>query len=113
MAKRLRLVLVLAITALAACGPDEVGNEGTLVGGACIDSRDCEFDCQRSGDYPQGTCTVPCDFDEDCPSGTFCIDTEGGVCLLGCDFPEDCRVGYTCKGRPSRGRGGEALVCSN
>jgi hypothetical protein len=114
MALRLRLALALAMTALTACGgPDEVGNDGDLVGGSCIDDLDCQFDCERSGDFPGGTCTVPCDFDEDCPGGTFCIETDGGICLLGCDFEEDCRIGYTCKGRPNRGRGGESLVCSN
>ena len=114
MALRLRLALVLAITALTACGgEDEVGTNGVLVGGECIDSRDCEFSCQQGGDYPRGLCTVPCDFDEDCPEGTFCIDTEGGICMLGCDFTEDCRIGYTCEGRSNRGRSGDSLVCSS
>ena len=113
MALRLRLALVLAITALAACGGDDVGNDGGLVGGACFDSRDCEERCQLGGDYPQGLCTVSCLDDRDCPDGTFCIDTEGGICMLGCDFPEDCRPGYNCEGRSNRGHGGDSLVCSN
>jgi len=108
----LRLALLLAITALAACGSDGVGNDGGFVGGDCIDERDCEFRCQRGDEFPQGLCTVACNVDEDCPGGTFCIDDEGGICMLGCDFPEDCRFGYTCRGRANRGHGGESLVCS-
>ena len=108
----LRLIWILAITALAACS-DDVGTDGGFVGGACFDSRDCRFECQRGGEFPEGMCTVACNFDEDCPGGTFCIDTEGGICMLGCDVPQDCRFGYTCRGRGNRGHGGESLVCSN
>lgn len=109
----LRLALMLAITALAAACDDGVGNDGSLVGGACSSSNDCEFRCETGGDFPQGLCTRPCNIDDDCPDGTFCIDTQDGICMLGCQRPSDCRGGYNCEGRRNRGHGGDSLVCSN
>lgn len=111
-------LLTLALTSLTsflllACGSSDVGTNGGLVGGACATDRDCESRCQTGGSFPGGTCTVSCRVDDDCPGGTFCIDTEGGICLLACELPRDCRAGYTCKGRPNRGRPGESLVCSD
>jgi hypothetical protein len=108
----LRLAWIFAIAVLAACG-DHVGNNGSLVGGPCVDSGDCQFLCQQGGEFPQGLCTRPCLVDNDCPDGTYCIDTEGGICMLGCDIPSDCRGGYNCRGRRNRGTGGDSLVCSN
>jgi hypothetical protein len=108
----LRLICILAIAALAACN-DHVGNGGSLVGGPCISSNDCRFVCETGGDFPQGLCTLPCNIDDDCPDGTYCIDTEEGICMLGCDVPADCRGGYNCLGRKNRGTGGDSLVCSH
>ncbi len=93
------------------CGGPSVGNEGVTVGGSCANNDDCDERCVSGGDYPQGTCTVACDVDEDCPADTYCIDKEGGICLLGCSLPSDCRGGYTCKGEENRGHGGDSLVC--
>jgi hypothetical protein len=98
---------------LAACDTDDVGNDGTLVGGPCVTAAECQFRCETGGNYPQGTCTAPCNTDSDCPDGTHCINEEGGICLLACDVPADCRGGYNCMGRENRGTGGDSLVCRN
>lgn len=103
----------LVFSLLAACGGDDVGNDGRLVGGPCASSGDCEYRCELDGDFPQGTCTRPCLTDGDCPDGTFCINKNGGICLLGCQVPADCRGGYNCLGKENRGHGGDSLVCSN
>jgi hypothetical protein len=107
-------VVVLAVLALVACNEaEDVSNHGALVGGACVDSRDCEGVCLRGGRFPEGTCSVECRDDEDCPLGTACIDREGGVCLLLCDRHGDCRGGYSCDDQDRRGRGGQEYVCIN
>jgi hypothetical protein len=110
----LRLIPILMMTIAFACGGgDSVGNKGRTVGGPCVDQRDCEFRCQLGGDFPQGTCVVPCNTDDDCPSDTHCINTDGGICLLACSVPADCRGGYNCEGKENRGHGGDSLVCIN
>lgn len=105
------LLLVLPLSA-GACGGEEVGNEGTLVGGSCESDSDCDEDCLTGGDYPEGICSVSCATDDDCPGGTHCIDEDGGICMLACEVPSDCRGGYTCQGEENRGHGGDSLVCS-
>lgn len=112
MAVRISRMLLIGIL-IAACGGDDVGNDGATVGGPCVGAGDCDFRCLVGADFPQGTCTVACNTDNDCPDGTFCIDSEGGVCLLGCGLPEDCRGGYNCEGKENRGHGGDSLVCTN
>lgn len=109
--------LILSLTMLTSglfmvgCN-DDVGWEGGLVGGACRDSNDCDPDskCVRGKDYPDGTCTLSCRDDGECPSGTFCVDKEGGICLLGCELNADCRAQYVCDRKDLR-RGGKMLVC--
>jgi hypothetical protein len=104
-----RIAMLLACGfLLVACGGDD---DVDLVGGECSSSADCEYRCQEGGDFPDGTCTLPCNIDDDCPVGTACIEKEGGICLVGCELPEDCRPGYTCKGEENRGHGGDSLVC--
>src|SRR5690349_21515312 len=107
------LFSLLLMVSLAGCDDDgeSVGWEGTLVGGARRDDRDCEAECLRGDHYPDGTCSFHCDSDEDCPGGTSCIDDDGGVCLLACELPEDCPDRYNCEGRENRGHGGDSLVC--
>ncbi|MBA3392118.1 MAG: hypothetical protein H0T89_05710 [Deltaproteobacteria bacterium] len=107
------VLAVATMVVMFACGGgDGVGLGGDLVGGPCVDERDCDFRCQTGDDYPQGTCIKPCNTDNDCPDGTHCINTDGGICLLGCDVPADCRGGYNCEGKENRGTGGDSLVCS-
>ncbi len=95
---------------MPACS-DGVGTNGGLVGGACERNNDCDEECLTGGDFPEGTCSVSCRDDNECPSGTNCVDKEGGVCLLTCERPSDCRGGYTCKGEDNKGHSGESLVC--
>jgi hypothetical protein len=104
------VLALCGLLALIGCGED-VGHDGTLVGGPCSGAADCEFRCLTGGDYPQGTCSLPCNTDRDCPSGTHCIDKDGGMCLLACTVPSDCRFDYNCKGEKNRGHGGDSLVC--
>ena len=104
-------LFALSLLFAAACGGDGVGNDGDLVGGPCRDSADCADFCVTGGDFPDGTCTTSCNSDTDCPSGTACIDTEGGICLLLCNFDEDCRRGYDCEDESRRGHPGDATVC--
>lgn len=109
------LVLALATALLASLQchpPDEgVGWDGPLVGAPCKHDRDCFERCVGGGDFPDGTCTTPCEYDGDCPGGTACIDKAGGVCLLPCGHDDDCRPGYDCNDTKRKGAGGEALVC--
>ncbi len=107
---RLFAVVVLA-GAATMCGEDEVGNESHLVGAACDHNPDCDDRCVGGGNFPNGTCTVDCAHDEDCPAGSHCIDTAGGVCLLSCESDHDCRSGYACRDRDRQGHPGEAPVC--
>ncbi len=95
------------------CGDPGVSNSGDLVGGACFDHRDCVGLCLRGKDFPGGTCSVECDFDGDCPDGTFCIERQGGVCLLACEHDGHCRRDYECETRKRRGHPGDAAVCIN
>src|SRR5688572_5710294 len=104
-----RILVSLAFAVLAVgCGgdDDDVGWEGTLVGGACASSEECEVQSERGDDYPDGTCTLPCNSDEDCRGGTSCIDREDGICLLACETPDDCPGRYECEGEENRGHGG-------
>src|SRR5687768_9792537 len=104
---RITSIVGLMILAFACSGDDGVGNNGGVVGGPCANSNECEFRCQMGGDFPQGTCVKPCNVDDDCPSGTNCINQDGGICLLACNKPDDCRNGYNCEGKENRGHGGD------
>lgn len=108
-----RAVLIVMTLAATACGSDNVGVNGGLVGGPCAANADCEYRCELGGDFPQGTCVKPCNTDDDCPGGSSCINKEGGICLLACEVPADCRGGYNCEGKENRGTGGDSLVCTN
>lgn len=108
------LLFVLVAHNAGSCGNDGVGVNGDVVGGPCLGAADCEEACLRDGDFPNGSCSVPCGTDAHCPPGTFCIRHDGqGWCVLGCVHPSDCRAGYTCKGQDNNGHAGESLVCVN
>lgn len=104
-------LFTVSLFSAAACGSDGVGIDGALVGGSCDENSDCDEECLRGGDFPEGTCSVSCRDDSQCPDGSNCIDKEGGICLLTCERPSDCRGGYTCKGEENEGHGGDSLVC--
>lgn len=103
-------IIALLCLALTGCG-DIVGNDSGFVGGSCRANADCEERCVRNGDFPDGMCTIACDFDEDCPDGSRCIDREDGICALSCDENRDCRADYLCRSQDRRGDRGEAQVC--
>ena len=110
-------LIALGACLLVACGDDAgggVGNEGDVVGGPCTANTECAdgSECLDEGDFPQGTCTVECASDEDCPSGSVCISSEGGVCLLSCTSDDECRNGYNCEGKSREDGGGEVNVCN-
>jgi hypothetical protein len=109
------IAVVVGLSALFGChqcGPEEdVGHLGVLVGGPCLEHDDCVERCLEGGRYPNGTCTVDCEDDSNCPEGTWCVDHEGGVCLLGCDDDDECRGGYECESRERRGSPGDVLTC--
>lgn len=106
-------MLVLACMLAAACGDDEFVGPYGLVGGPCGSDFDCApgIRCERGGEFPQGTCTLPCRGHYDCPIGTACVDVKGGVCLVACLRPFDCRPGYDCKAKDNRDGPGDAFVC--
>jgi hypothetical protein len=106
---------LLAIT-LGACDDDDeydVSIYGTVVGGPCFDDLDCKAGafCARGNEFPEGTCTLPCDDHDDCPGPSLCIDRERGACLLACTRDSDCRGGYECKDVSDQRGGGKSQVC--
>lgn len=104
--------LVIGLVGALSCShEDDVGHGGHLVGGACLDHEDCVDRCVRGGSYPDGTCTVDCRDDRDCPGGTYCVNEDGGICLLHCGGSYDCRAGYNCKSRDRHGEPGDVHVC--
>ncbi len=112
----MKQLLSLTFTLLlcpALFGCEAVGVNGVEVGGSCNQNDDCTERCLKGPKFPGGTCSVSCDEDADCPTGSSCVEPEGGVCLMTCTLPDDCRSDYTCKGEKSKGRGGEALVCAD
>ena len=108
-----RILFLVALGAAAAvCGNDDsVGGNSAFVGGSCHGDGDCDDMCAMGGDFPGGTCTVPCHEDNDCPEGTACIDKQGGICLLACHQDGDCRHGYDCDSKDREGHSGELAVC--
>lgn len=108
----LLLALALALVGCHQCGHGaEVGGDGGLVGGDCKKNKECVDECLGGSKFPNGTCSVPCDGDGDCPEFTRCIEVEGGMCLLDCDADDECRPGYGCHDQERHGHDGVALVC--
>jgi hypothetical protein len=112
----IRMVVVLgALVVLGACGSG-VGNEGVIVGGDCVVSRECDVDsrCLTGEDFPGGYCARSCDSDDQCPEGSACVDEAGGVCMVSCASSGECRSeeGYDCVELTARGAGGTATVCA-
>lgn len=109
----MRAVALVALTAAAlSCGDDDFAPY-SIVGGACRFDGDCApgARCERGGDFPDGTCTLPCNNHLDCVEGTACIDTQGGICLVSCAYDSYCRLEYKCKDKKDRDGRGSSLVC--
>lgn len=107
-----KLLLLVALTGFA-CSSGKSDGETTGTGGSrtgtggagnrelgvTCSSNECEkgLVCHKeeepflgSGGPPGGLCTKTCVTSEDCPKGSFCLDTvAGGECVLACDFGED------------------------
>ncbi len=79
---------IFALLVLAGCRDASVNRE---LGARCTASSECDDRClSPSGDYPDGFCTVACNTSQECPSGSTCVDREGGVCLFDCQFDAGC-----------------------
>lgn len=109
----LRIYMLLAALTIAGCG-SEVGNDGSSVGGSCEVSTECTPDsvCRTGDRFPNGYCALGCDVPEDCPSGSTCVENEGGICMVEC--ATGCRTedGYSCVDFDARGAGGTVSVCA-
>ncbi len=107
------LLLCLALASVTACGiASDVSRD---VGARCESRDDCNDRClpPTGQESPAGFCTLQCVDDGDCPSGTACIDFEGGVCLFTCTDNAGCEflgAGWGCDSRDARPNG-EAMVC--
>jgi hypothetical protein len=109
-------VALLLTALLGGCDDDDeylVSVYGPLVGGPCTDDLDCHSGsfCADSSDFPEGTCTVPCDDHNECPGPSLCIARERGACLLACTRDSDCRGGYQCKDIDDQAGSGKSMVC--
>lgn len=108
--------LLLTVSLLmGACGSDDVGPSGHVVGARCTADKDCAKRCLTGGEFPDGYCSQTCTTARDCPGGAACIGVEGaGVCMVTCHVANDCDgfgPGYLCS-RGARQEGGEGvLVC--
>ena len=111
------LVLVLLVVGPFACGVDDVGPQGHMVGGRCAVDNDCVKRCVTGTSFPGGYCTVSCATDNDCPGGATCAAVSGitgGICLATCRVPADCNgygAGYQCNRQTSQAGGAGALAC--
>jgi hypothetical protein len=112
-----RRSVVLLVALWGACGSNDVGPTGHLVGARCASDKDCSKRCLIGASFPNGYCSQMCVTEKDCPGGTVCVMTDGdtGACLATCHVPGDCDgygTGYQCN-RQARQEGGEgALVCT-
>lgn len=98
----------------AGCGIDDVGPTGRMVGGRCVDSRDCVQHCLTGSTFPGGYCTVGCRAHADCPGGAACVALNGGICLATCTTTAQCvpfGSGYQCAAVNSQSATRGALAC--
>ena len=113
-----RLVLILVVSLVAACGgTDSVGKEGKVIGGSCTTeggpSGTCAdgSKCVVDADFPGGSCVKDCTAQADCPDGAACIQENAGICVLECVDQSDCRDGYNCVEKSTLNPAGSAKVC--
>jgi hypothetical protein len=94
------LVTLAWLSLFTSCGDiTVVGPNNKTVGAACTASTDCAGTCLLDGHFPAGMCTITCTTDANCPSGSVCVDEEGGVCLASCRTDADCAAfaaGFVC-----------------
>lgn len=107
-----RSFLVLALLCFSGCA-GSVGPSGDVVGGPCTATGGCAGGsrCLVEGDFPGGSCTIDCTGPGMCPSGSMCVQENGGTCLDLCSSDADCREGYSCVSKSLLNTSGEALVC--
>ena len=109
---RIAIAVAWLAGGLIACQSSDVSRE---IGARCTTSDDCDQRCLGpSQDYPNGFCSLTCNHDTDCPSGSRCGDVDGGVCLLSCSVDPDCAflgAGWTCNDVDLRGGGIKVPVC--
>jgi hypothetical protein len=108
---RIALMLLVAAATLG-CGDDDYGPYNSI-GSGCRTAADCQpgAECQRGGDFPDGTCTLPCRSHLECPRYSACVDTGGGLCLISCSNDSFCREKYKCKDKNDEDGSGKSLVC--
>src|SRR5512143_2275858 len=100
----MRFLALSGLLLFAACGGHDVGGIDDVIGAGCSSDRDCDTRCYIDNDFPGGFCSVPCQSDNDCPSDTYCMSTNGGMCLFSCGTNGgfDCSrlgPGWTCRDR--------------
>lgn len=107
-------IFALALAAIAGCQSSDVSRE---LGARCDRNSECDERCLApSPEWPGGFCTISCDVNADCPSGSACVDEGGnGVCAFTCATDAGCvflNVGYACKERDTHATGGGKVnVC--
>jgi hypothetical protein len=106
-----RLPRVLLLVAAAVGGLTFGCRNADVVGGSCRDDHDCVEECVKGNKFPDGSCTVACIDDFDCPGYAACVDEEGGICLPVCGHDSDCRDQYECKDVDREGAAGKIGVC--
>lgn len=110
------VAIAMTMLALAACGSGhDEGTTDEYVGDPCVSQDDCAELCVRDADYPDGICSLRCTSDDDCPTDTRCVQSEGGICLFECSGPDafDCDFlgpAWRCNDKDAIG-GGEVFVC--
>lgn len=99
------------LLSLWGCGGESVGKDGDVVGGSCAEGTCADgSECLTASMYPEGTCSVACSSQDDCPDGSTCVQESGGRCLLACSGDGDCRDGYSCIEKSTE-PDGHGLVC--
>jgi hypothetical protein len=104
---RAAIAIVLVISACHGTDVDRT------IGATCTANADCDQRCLIDPHWPGGFCTISCDSNSGCSSGTACIDEAGGVCAFTCAINTDCTFlgdGYQCVDRDGH-PGGKVMVC--
>ncbi|MEZ4366267.1 MAG: hypothetical protein R2939_08245 [Kofleriaceae bacterium] len=113
----IKVAVMLSLALLVACGNDDVGKDGQVVGGSCTTSGGPSGTCAEGSrcvvdsDFPAGSCVKDCAAQADCPGGSACIQENGGICVLQCDDAGDCRDGYNCVEKSTLAPAGSDTVC--